>query len=150
MTKDTMTERDRKLLLEIERLRRCEDPSIDSPEAQISMILAGLSGMTARIRAHPQRIDIDSRILLDIEDLGRCDDPTVHSAEQQVSELSAGLDRLGSYIAGLTDRQKIARIIDDRIWDGDGDRLPDSSGIAERRERAYAKTDRILALLRRP
>ena len=88
-----------RLLLEIERLRECTDPSIDSPEAHVSWLTAGLQGLANRVKAIP-----------------------------------------------LLDRDVIARIIDDKIWDGEGDYPLERKRIAYRREQAYERADRIIAL----
>jgi hypothetical protein len=150
MIHDTDTERDRRLLLRIEQLRRCDNPTVDSPDAQISLLLAGLSGMAALIREQPQDAEGDRRLLLEIEGLRRCDNPTVDGPDAQISILLAGLSGLAARIDPPSTRDAIARIIDDEIWDGDGDYPLDRRRIADRRASAYARADRILHLLGDP
>jgi len=146
MTYHIHTDRDYRLLLKIEGLRRCEDPTVDSPDAQISMLLAGLSGMAAVIRAEPQNADLDDRLLLEIEGMRRCDNPTVDGPEAQISVLLSGLTGLAACISGQPERDAIARIIDDEIWDGDGDYPLDRTRIANRRASAYDRAGRIIDL----
>lgn len=146
MTYDAHTERDRRLLLRIEQLRRCDNPTVDSPDAQISLLLAGLTGMAAIIRAEPQGADLDDRLLLEIENLRCCDNPSVDSPDAQISVLLVGLTGLAARIDAQPERDAIARIIDDEIWDGDGDYPLDRTRIANRRASAYERAGRIIDL----
>lgn len=148
MNQNILTDRDRRLQLEIEGMRRCDDPEIDGPEAQVSALLTGLRNMKERILAKPQDIDLDQALLLDIEKLRRCDNPTVDSPEAQISLLLSGLSGLSTRIDVASQRLAIARIVDDEIWDSDSDYPLDRRRIKDRRKKAYAKADAILSLMR--
>lgn len=149
MTDHIHTVRDRRILLRIEQLHRCDNPTVDSPEMQIALLRAGISGMAAIIQAEPQDADLDERLLLEIERIRRCDNPSVDSPEAEISVLLVGLSGLAVRIRARAEREAIARIIDDEIWDGDGDYPLDRTRIADRRASAYARADRIVALRER-
>jgi len=149
MTDHVHTVRDRRILLRVEQLRRWDSPTVDSPDVRISLLLAALSGMGDVIRAEPQDADLDERLLLEIERIRRCDNPSVDSPEAQISMLLVGLAGLAVRIRARAEREAIARIIDDEIWDSDGDYPLDRTRIADRRASAYARADRIVALRER-
>lgn len=147
MTDHLLTDRDRRLLREIERLRRCDDPSVDSAEAQLAVLTAGLSNLEALVATRSQDSDHDGRLLLEIEKLRRCDNPSVDGPDAQISLVLSGLTGIATRIRAQAERSAIARIVDDEVWDGDGDYPLDRRRISERREKAYAKADAILALM---
>lgn len=148
MTDHLLTDRDRRLLREIERLRRCDDPSVDSAEAQLSVLMAGLPNMEALVTTRSQDAYHDGKLLLEIEKLRRCDNPSVDSPDAQISLVLSGLTGIAERIRSQAERSAVARIVDDEIWDGDGDYPLDRRRIAERRAKAYAKADAIVSLMR--
>ncbi len=156
------TTRNQRVLDRIDMLLR-GDTDIDGPEAHVSYLVAGLTGIRTLLQT-PDEIDVPDGMTRWSGGDGPPADWNGQGVLYANGVVAQPLDEgdwrrpaeipLVAYVAGpkplalIMGRDAIARIIDDEdgIWTHDGEYPLERERIASRRRRAYERADRILGL----
>jgi len=157
----TGIDRNRRILDRIEMLLHGGGEGVDGPEAHVSYLIGGLNDIRTLLRT-PHEIDIPNGMARWNGGDGPPDDwngqgvlyangivaqPLDDGDWQRPAEIPLVAYTRGPRPLALTmGRDAIARIVDDEVWDGEGDYPLERERIARRRRQAYERADRILGM----